>query len=115
TQRSVIYNGVKAQSGDLFVICDSSDKPVLMFKMPQSMNSASMFFSSSSIKSGESYNVYSGGSVSGNTENWNGLYLDGSYSEGTKLGSFTSSSLTTTVGQGGNNGGGPGHGPGWWN
>ncbi|MGN1220404.1 MAG: carbohydrate-binding domain-containing protein, partial [Candidatus Cryptobacteroides sp.] len=40
TQRSVIYNGVKAQSGELFVICDSSDKPVLMFKMPQSMNSA---------------------------------------------------------------------------
>ncbi|MGM9748272.1 MAG: carbohydrate-binding domain-containing protein [Candidatus Cryptobacteroides sp.] len=118
TQRSVVYNGVKATNGEFFVICDSDNNPILMYKMPQTMNSASVFFSSADIKSGASYNVYSGGTVTDNTENWNGLFFDGTYSGGTQLGSFTSSSLTTTVGQGnsgpGGGNGGPGHGPGWW-
>ncbi|MGM9736671.1 MAG: carbohydrate-binding domain-containing protein [Candidatus Cryptobacteroides sp.] len=115
TQRSVVYNGVKATNGEFFVICDSSDKPILMYKMPQTMSSASVFFSSADIKSGASYKVYSGGTVTDNTDNWNGLYFDGTYSDGSLLGSFTSSSLTTTVGQSnGPGGGGPGHGPGWW-
>lgn len=115
TQRSVIYNGVKTTYGEFYVICDASGSPILMYKMPQSMSSTSVFFSSADLKSGESYTVYTGGSVDGNTENWNGLYLDGNYSGGTLLGSFTSSSLTTTVGQSSGSGGGGGHGPGWWN
>ncbi|MGN0194985.1 MAG: carbohydrate-binding domain-containing protein [Candidatus Cryptobacteroides sp.] len=115
TQRSVVYNGLNATNGEFFVICDSSDKPILMYKMPQTMNSASVFFSSADIESGAGYNVYSSGTVTGNKENWNGLYFDGTYSDGTMLDSFTSSSLTTTVGQSnGSGGGGPGHGPGWW-
>ena len=71
----------------------------------------------------ESYTVYSGGSLSDNTINWNGWYEDGTYTAGTLLGTFTSSSLTTVVGQsngpgGGGHGGGSGlggGGPGWWN
>ena len=71
----------------------------------------------------ESYTVYSGGSLSDNTINWNGWYEDGTYTAGTQLGTFTSSSLTTVVGQsngpgGGGHGGGSGPGgggPGWWN
>ena len=67
-------------------------------------------------------------SLSGNTSNWNGWYEDGEYTAGTEIGTFTSSSLTTTVGQsngpgGGGHGGGSGNGgsnnggwgPGWWN
>ncbi|MGN1212361.1 MAG: carbohydrate-binding domain-containing protein [Candidatus Cryptobacteroides sp.] len=114
TQRSVIYNGVNGTSGEFFVVCDSDNTPILMYKLPQSMNPMCVFYSSPDIKSGSSYNVYSGGSVSGNTDNWNGLYFDGTWSGGTLLGSFTSSSLTTTVGQNNSHGGGPGHGPGWW-
>ena len=39
------------------------------------------------------------------TINWKGWFEDGSYTTGTELGSFTSNSLTTTVGQGNGPGG----------
>lgn len=127
TQRSVIYNGVSAKTGELFVIADAEGNPVLKYELPRTMNGMSLFFSSEEIKSGETYTVYSGGSLSGNSINWNGWFEDGSYTAGTELGTFTSNSLTTTVGQsngpGGGPGGGPGNGgpgnggwgPGWWN
>ena len=127
TQRSVIYNGVQAKTGELFVITDAEGSPVLKYELPRTINGMSLFFSSPDIKSGKTYTVYSGGSLSGNTVNWNGWFEDGSYTAGTELGTFTSNSLTTTVGQsngpGGGPGGGPGNGgpgnggwgPGWWN
>ena len=123
TQRSVIYNGVSAKTGELFVIADAEGNPVLKYELPRTMNGMSLFFSSEKIKSGETYTVYSGGSLSGNTVNWNGWFEDGSYTAGTELGTFTSNSLTTTVGQSNGPGGGPGNGgpgnggwgPGWWN
>ena len=129
TQRSVIYNGVSAKTGELFVIADAEGNPVLKYELPRTMNGMSLFFSSPDIKSGKTYTVYSGGSLSGNTVNWNGWFEDGSYTAGTELGTFTSNSLTTTVGQSNGPGGGPGGpggpgnggpgnggwGPGWWN
>lgn len=123
TQRSVIYNGVQAKTGELFVITDAEGNPVLKYELPRTINGMSLFFSSPDIKSGGTYTVYSGGSLSGNSVNWNGWFEDGTYTAGTELGSFTSSSLTTTVGQSNGPGGGPGNGgpgnggwgPGWWN
>ena len=123
TQRSVIYNGVSAKTGELFVIADAEGNPVLKYELPRTMNGMSLFFSSPDIKTGETYTVYSGGSLSGNTVNWNGWFEDGTYTDGTELGTFTSNSLTTTVGQSNGPGGGPGNGgpgnggwgPGWWN
>lgn len=53
-------------------------------------------FSSATLKSGASYKVYTGGSVSGATDN-NGLKVGGTYSGGTLKGSFTISSKLTTV------------------
>lgn len=103
---------------------DADGKPILKYEFPRTMNSMAVFFSSASIKSGATYTVYTGGSLSGNTINWNGWFDDGDYTIGTKLGTFTSSSINTTVGQsngpGGGPGGGPGNGgggfgPGWWN
>ena len=90
--------------------------------MPRTMNSMAVFFSSPDIRSGETYTVYSGGSLSGNTVNWNGWFEDGSYTAGTELGTFTSSNINTTVGQSSGPGGRPGNGgtgnggwgPGWW-
>ena len=122
TQRSVIYNGVSAKTGELFVVTDADDKPILKYEMPRTMNSMAVFFSSPDIESGGTYTVYSGGTLSGNTVNWNGWFEDGTYTAGTELGTFTSSSINTTVGQGGGPGG-PGNGgsgnggwgPGWWN
>lgn len=123
TQRSVIYNGVQAKTGELFVITDAEGNPVLKYELPRTINGMSLFFSSPDIKSGGTYTVYTGGSLSGNSVNWNGWFEDGTYTAGTELGTFTSSSLTTTVGQSNGPGGGPGNGgpgnggwgPGWWN
>lgn len=53
-------------------------------------------FSSAALKSGSTYKVYTGGSVSGAT-NTNGLSSGGSYSGGTLKGSFTVSNKLTTV------------------
>lgn len=78
TQRSVIYNGVSAKAGDLFVIADAEGNPVLKYELPRTMNRMSLFFSSPDIKSGKTYTVYSGGSISGNTINWKGWFEDGS-------------------------------------
>ena len=123
TQRSVIYNGVSAKTGELFVVTDSEGKPILRYEMPRTMNSMAVFFSSPDIRSGGTYTVYSGGTLSGNTVNWNGWFEDGTYTEGTELGTFTSSDINTVVGQGNGPEGGPGNGgpgnggwgPGWWN
>ena len=70
-----------------------------------------VFFSSPDIKSGDTYTVYTGGTLSGSSINWNGWYEDGDYADGQKIGTFTSSSLNTTVGQGSGPGGGPGAPP----
>ena len=123
TQRSVIYNGLSATTGELFVIADADGSPILRYELPRTMSSMSLFFSSPDIISAATYTVYSGGSLSGNTTNWNGWFGDGAYSVGSKLGTFSSTSLTTTVGSSGGSGGGPGNGgsgnggfgPGWWN
>lgn len=112
TQRSVTYNGVNGDKGELFVITDSDGKPILRYKMPRTIRNMAVFFSSPDIRSGETYTVCSGGSLSGNTVNWNGWFEDGEYTAGTELGTFTSNSLNTTVGQGGGPGGGVPPGPG---
>lgn len=124
TQRSVIYNGIEAKTGDLFVVQDSDGNSILMYEFPRTMNRMSVFFSTPQIVSGETYTVFTGGSLNGNTENWNGWCKDGSYTAGSQVGTFTSNGVTTTVGQGGGpgSGGGPGNGgpgnggwgPGWW-
>lgn len=123
TQRSVVYNGINAQTDSLVVIVDSEGKTILKYKFPRTISRLALFFSSPDIKSGTSYTVYTGGSISGNTENWNGWFKDGRYNLGTKVGTFTSNGINTTVGQGGGPGGRPGNGgpgnggmgPGWWN
>ena len=112
TQRSVIYNGVNGGKGELFVITDSDGKPILRYKMPRTIRNMAVFFSSPDIRTGETYTVCSGGSLSGNTVNWNGWFEDGEYTAGTELGTFTSNSLNTTIGQGGGPGGGVPPGPG---
>ena len=110
-QRTVIYNGVNARKGELFVIVDADGNPILKYELPRTMSGMSLFFSSPELKSGVTYTVYSGGTLDGNTANWNGWFEDGLYTEGEILGSFESDNINTTVGQGnGHGGGGPGNG-----
>lgn len=114
SQRTVIYNGLSAAKDAFMGILDSDDKPIMIFKLPRSLNGGTLFFSSPDLVSG-SYSVVSGGSVSGASDNWNGWYDGASWSGGSVLGTFTSNSTVTTAGStsgGGGGGFGPGNGGG---
>jgi trimeric autotransporter adhesin len=77
----------------LFNIQDASGYSLVTFKP---MRSAYYFiFSSSDLKSGSSYNIYTGGSSTGTYTN--GLYVGGAYSGGTLKKNFSVSSKVTTV------------------
>jgi hypothetical protein len=52
-------------------------------------------FSSSDLKNGSTYNIYTGGSSTGTYTN--GIYVGGSYSGGTKRGNFTVSNTVNSV------------------
>lgn len=119
TQRSVVYNGVSAAKGAKICVLDSEGTPVLTFAFPRTMSGASFFFSTPDIALGASYTVSSGGTLGGYTDSWNGWYGDGTWSGGSQVGTFTSSNVVTTVGNGGfgggmPGGGGPGGRPGGW-
>lgn len=108
TQNSVIFDGI---NGNTILHIQASDgTEALTFNMPGSSIST-ILFSSSKLKTGATYNIYSGGSVSSGSD-FNGLYNSGTYSGGTNSNvSFTiSSSVTQIGGQIGPGGGGPGGG-----
>ena len=115
TQRSVVYNGVSATKGTKICVLNSSGTPVLTFEFPRTMNGAAFFFSTPDIASGASYTLSSGGSLSDNTDAWNGWYGGGTWSGGSQVGTFTSNSVVTTIGSSSGPGGGGmpgGSGPG---
>lgn len=121
TQRSVDYNGVSATKGSKICVLNSSGTPILTFESPRTMSGAAFFFSTPDITSGASYTVSSGGTLSDYTDSWNGWYGGGTWSGGSQVGTFTSSSIVTTVGSSGFGGGGMpggggpgGGGPGGW-
>lgn len=115
TQRTVIYNGINATQGTKLCILNSSGTPIMTYELPRTMTGMSLFFSSPDLTAG-SYTVSVGGTLSGAADAWNGWLSGGTWSGGTQLGTFTSSSIVTTVGGntggGGNPGGGPGGNPG---
>ncbi len=107
-QRTVVYNGFSGVSGNILCILNSSGTPVLLYKLPRTLNGMSLIFSSPDLVSG-SYTITSGATISSNSDYWQGWYSDGSISGGSTLTSFTSSSTVTTVGSstgGGDMGGG---------
>ena len=110
TQRTVIYNGISISAGQLLAIVDSSSTPILLFTVPRTLNGGTtLFFSSDKIAAGATYTVYSNVSLTSSSEPWHGWYESGSWSGGTKVGTFTSSSMITSVGGStGPGGGGPG-------
>lgn len=113
TQRSVVYNGVSATKGEKICVLDSKGTPILTFAFPRTMSGATFFFSTPDITSEASYTLSSGGTLSDFTDSWNGWHAGGAWSNGTQVGTFTSSSIVTVVGSSnGGLGGGPGGGPG---
>ena len=82
-------------SANKIINIQSSDGvEALTFLIPRSYST--MLFSSSKLKSGTTYTVYSGGSVTGGTT-VNGIYTAGEYTPGTKSTSFIVSSMFTKV------------------
>ncbi len=112
TQRSVVYNSVTASKGSNISVLNSSGSPILTFEFPRSMNGATFFFSTPDIASGASYTLSSGGTLTGYTDSWNGWYDGGTWSGGSAVGTFTSSSIVTTVGTSNGGGGGTPNGGG---
>lgn len=109
-QYSVVYGGASVTSGQRIALLDASNNMLFSFESPITM-SATLCFSTPDIKSGSTYTVASGGSVSNYSECWQGWYSDGTWSSGSTLTTFTPSSVVTSIGS--SSGGGPGGGGGW--
>jgi len=68
----------------------------LTFLVPKSYST--LIFASSKLKASTMYTVYTGGSVSTDATNFNGLYLTGTYNKGTKGTTFTTTNVLTQTG-----------------
>lgn len=119
TQNTLLYGGLTAAKGSNIAVLDSDGNIVVAYKLHRDMSGYALTVSSPGLAKG-SYTMNVGGTVDGASGCWNGYYSGGTWSGGSKAGSFTVSSSVTTVGSvssmgGGNMGGGPGGGPGgWW-
>lgn len=88
-----VVSSQQLSSSTLFHIQDSAGNDVLTFKPVR--NYYSMIFSSSALKNGSSYSIYTGGSSTGTFKD--GLYSGGLYSGGTLKKSFTISGKLTNI------------------
>jgi hypothetical protein len=93
----LLYFSEVQQAGTLVHIEDSAGNSVLTFAPSKPYQS--LAFSSAALTTGETYQVYVGGSATGSASD--GLYSDGSYTGGAAYASFTVSSAVTQVGSGG--------------
>jgi len=92
-QNSVIFGEVDANT--LLHIQSLLNEEALTFEVPGTTNT--ILYSSAKLKMGETYNIYSGGSVS-NGVNFHGLFTSGTHSNATELiASFTISSPVTKI------------------
>lgn len=108
SQNSLLLNFTAVQAaGTPIHIEDSAGNTLLTFTPTKAYQS--LAYSSPTLQSGQSYEVYLGGSVTGNAAN--GISTDGSYSGGTAYTTFTVSGVLTQIGSGGGFGGGRGGPP----
>jgi hypothetical protein len=93
----------------------NSDGTILFtFESPKTMSSASFIFSTPNIKTGTTYTIYNGGTLTNPTETWNGWMSGGTWSGGSTVGSVTPSSTVTSGGNSSSGGGFGFGGGGWW-
>lgn len=105
TQRSLVFNSTNISSS-LITIQNSNGEHVMSYTIPQSYSRMVMLFSSDKLTANNSYTIYSGGSTNGGNDFY-GLTTGSTYSTGTELNNFTTSSMVTTVGSSSSGGGRP--------
>ncbi len=94
TQYSVVMSGSTA--GQLISLLAADNTEALTFLVPFARST--MLFSSPKLKAGQTYSLYTGGTVTG-VEEFFGIYTSGSYDPGTKSStSFTTTGMVTSIG-----------------
>ena len=95
SQRNIyVLSSAQIAAGSLFHIEDASANNIITFKPVRAYYS--ILFSSSSLQTGVTYSIYTGGSSTG-TLATGGLYTGGTYSGGTLKKSFTLSTTSTVT------------------
>lgn len=110
SQNSVLYLYETVQAaGTMIYIVSEDGEQLVAYKSDKEYQSIA--FSSPELEKGKTYTVYSGGSI--DSQQTDGVYADGAYSQGSIVGEFTVNSSLTVVGtQSRSNGGIPmGGGP----
>lgn len=94
-QNSILYNFELSQPADEIIHLESQlGEEILTFATIKDYQS--ILFSSSEIKDGEIYSLYTGGSASGEVKD--GLYSNGDYESGNQVDSFIITDIITTAG-----------------
>ena len=97
-QRTVLYGKVSVAKDNRLAILDSTGKLIDAITIPRTMSNMVLFYSSPVITSGASFTISKDGTVTDSTESWEGWTSGGKWSDGTTVGTFTSSSVVTMVG-----------------
>lgn len=96
TQCSAIWSNASASNGTVYTVTDSSGNQVMSFTIPRSYGSATILFSSPNITQGNSYKIYTGGTLTGGTT-FHGLTTGATYQAGTQSKTFTASSKVSSI------------------
>lgn len=119
TQPVLIVSGQSFTQNNYLSLNDAEGNSIWTFRLPRTINQATLLVSSPSLTQGTTCSITSGVSVTGATE-WNGYATDGTITGGSTLISTTLSNMVTTSGStgggpggGGNRPGGGGGRPGW--
>lgn len=106
TQPVLILGGQSFTQNTYLCLSDADGNKVWTFRIPRSINQATLLISSPSLKQGSSCTLTTGVSVTDATE-WNGYATDGTVSGGSTL---ATSQITSIVTSSGSSSGGPGGG-----
>lgn len=94
TVYALIADGMEA--GQIIHIEDANGKEIFTFMNPSSFGT--LLLASAKLKANTTYNLYVGGTVTGDTNVLHGLYTKGNYSRGTAIAQFSTSNKVTQIG-----------------